>query len=88
VSEYQQRDNSGSLFKNDRRDKDTQPNARGKALIDGVAYEVSAWTKKDRNGNPWQSLSFKKMDAQARQEHVETTRRGSLKDQLNDEVPW
>ena len=85
---YEQRDNTGSLFKNDRREKDTQPNARGKALIDGVEYEVAAWTKKDRNGNPWQSLSFKKADQQSRQEHVKTTRRGSLKDQLDDDLPW
>lgn len=58
---YEQRDNSGTLFKNDRREKDTQPNARGSALIDGVEYEVSAWTKQGRNG-PFQSLSFKRKE--------------------------
>ena len=50
---------SGSLFKNTRKETDTQPNATGTALIDGVEYFVSAWTKKDKNGNPWQSLAFK-----------------------------
>lgn len=56
---FQHKENSGSLFKNAKRDKETQPNARGDALIGGVLYEISAWTKKDKNGNPWQSLSFK-----------------------------
>lgn len=56
---YEQRDNSGSLFKNAKREKDTHPNARGSAKIGGVDYWVDAWTKKDKNGNPWQSLSFK-----------------------------
>lgn len=59
---FQHRDNSGSLFKNTRREKESQPNARGEALIDGVLYEVSAWTKKDKNDQPWQSLAFKRKE--------------------------
>ncbi len=55
---YQQRENSGSLFKNDKREKDSQPNAKGSALIGGVEYWVDAWTKEGKNGK-WQSLSFK-----------------------------
>lgn len=60
---YEQRDMSGSLFRNDKREKDTHPNARGSAMIGGVEYWVDAWTKKDKNGNPWQSLSFKAKEA-------------------------
>lgn len=60
---YEQRDMNGSLFKNNKREKDTHPNAQGTAMIDGVEYYVSAWTKKDKNGNPWQSLAFKRKDA-------------------------
>ena len=56
---YQQKDNSGSLFKNDRREKDTHPHATGSALIDGVEYWVSAWTKEGAKGK-WQSLAFKR----------------------------
>lgn len=59
---YELREGQGSLFKNDRREKDTQPNARGTALIGGVEYEVSAWTKEGRAGK-WQSLSFKPKQA-------------------------
>lgn len=62
---YEQRENSGSLFKNDKKTEEKHPNARGSALVGGVEYWVSAWTKKDRNGNPWQSLSFQKKDEQA-----------------------
>lgn len=57
---FETREGSGALFKNSKRDKDSQPNARGECRIDGVLYEVSAWTKKDKNGNPWQSLAFKR----------------------------
>ena len=65
---YQHKDNSGSLFKNLKREKDTHPNATGSCMIDGVEYWVSAWTKTGENG-PWQSLAFKRKEE--RQEKAE-----------------
>jgi len=59
---YEQKDMSGSLFKNQKREKDTHPNATGTAMIDGVEYWVSAWTKYDKNENAWQSLAFKRKE--------------------------
>lgn len=61
---YEQRDNSGTLFKNDKREKDSHPHATGKAMIGGVMYYVSAWTKEGSKGK-FQSLSFKPVDEQA-----------------------
>lgn len=58
---YEQRDNSGSLFKNDKRETEKHPNATGKAMIDGKMYWVSAWTKEGASGK-FQSLSFKLME--------------------------
>ena len=59
---YVQKENSGSLFKNDRKETDNHPHMKGDALIDGVQYWLSAWTKTDKNGNKFQSLSFTKKD--------------------------
>ena len=58
---YEQKDNTGSLFKNDRREKESHPHAKGSATIDGVEYWVSAWTKEGQKGR-WQSLSFQRKD--------------------------
>jgi hypothetical protein len=58
MAKYEQRENSGTLFKNDKREKDTHPHATGSALIGGVEYWVSAWTKEGKNGK-FQSLAFK-----------------------------
>ena len=61
---FEQRDNSGSLFNNKKREQENHPHATGSAMIAGVNYWVSAWTKTDKNGNKWQSLSFKAKDQQ------------------------
>jgi hypothetical protein len=62
---WEQRDMTGSLFKNDKKESEKHPNAKGSCMIDGVEYWMDAWTKKDKNGNPWQSVSFKRKDKQA-----------------------
>jgi hypothetical protein len=55
---YELREGQGTLFRNDKREKDSQPNARGEAMIGGVVYEISAWTKEGKKGK-FQSLSIK-----------------------------
>jgi len=60
---YELRDNSGSLFKNDKKEKTSQPNARGRAKIGGIEYFVDCWVKEDKNGNRFQSLAFKPIEA-------------------------
>lgn len=61
MGKFEQRDNSGTLFKNEKREKETHPHATGSAMIDGVEYWVSAWTKEGKNGK-FQSLAFKKKE--------------------------
>jgi hypothetical protein len=59
---YEPKDLTGSLFKNDRKEKDTHADYRGSALIDGDEYWLDAWINKDRNGNSYMSLKFKLKD--------------------------
>jgi len=60
---YEQRDLSGSLFKNDKREKDTHPNLTGSIMIDGKEYWLSGWTKERANGEKWISLAAKPKEA-------------------------
>jgi hypothetical protein len=64
------KDNSGSLSKNDRKEKETHPDIKGKATIGGVEYWVDGWAK-ETDGRKWYSLSFKPKDA-TRQEAAPT----------------
>jgi hypothetical protein len=52
------KDNSGSISKNPRKEKETHPDIKGKATIGGVEYWVDGWAKENENGK-WYSLSFK-----------------------------
>ena len=44
-------DNSGALFTNHNRQKESHPNVKGRAMIGGVWYWVSGWTKLRPNSN-------------------------------------
>ena len=59
---YEQRDMSGSIFVNRNKETDRQADRTGSCMIDGVEYWVNGWMKKDKNGQPWMSLSFKRKD--------------------------
>lgn len=89
---YEQKDNTGTLFKNDRREKETHPHAKGSALIDGVEYWVSAWTKDGAKGK-FQSLSFQPKEKQESREPAPVRRdrddaRTSYGTDLDDEIPF
>ena len=66
MADFVQKELSGSMFKNQKKLTDQHPNMTGSALIGGVEYWVSAWTKTDKNGNKWQSLSFSRKDQPTR----------------------
>lgn len=56
---YVQRENTGSIFQNDRKEKESHPDFKGTALINGVTYEIGAWKKTSKTGKEFTSLSFK-----------------------------
>ncbi len=57
----EQRELSGILYKNDRKEKDNHPDLTGSIMIKGVAYWLSAW-KKDTGKGPFYSIAAKPKD--------------------------
>ena len=55
---YEQKDNSGSIWVNDRKEKDTHPDRTGTVKVGGKDYYISGWLK-EANGKKFMSLSFK-----------------------------
>jgi hypothetical protein len=58
----EKRDNSGALFKNDRKEADNHPDYTGNAMIDGKEFWINAWLKDGAKGKYF-SFSFKPKDA-------------------------
>ena len=76
-------DNSGSISKNTRKEKDTHPDIKGKATIGGVNYWVDGWAKTGENG-PWYSLSFKVRE----DKQPETKPRAKMNADGGDDIPF
>ena len=56
---YEMKPSSGSLFKNDRKEKETHPDYKGKVMLpNGEVRWLSGWKKQTASGDGWLSLSI------------------------------
>ncbi len=85
---YEQRDLSGSLFKNDKREAENHPNLTGTVMIGGVEYWASGWTKVRNNGDKWISLSFKVKEQRGGGGAQHTPQPAGFAVDLDDDVPF
>ena len=62
---YETKDNTGSLFRNNRKEKETHPDYSGTVRIDGHDMWISAWLREQKDGTKYFSLAFKRKDGTA-----------------------
>lgn len=65
MSDYQHRENSGSVFKNENKATENHPEYKGSAMINGQEMWVSIWVKKPEGKKPFLSLSFQNKEGQS-----------------------
>lgn len=58
--------NSGAIFANDRKEKDTHPDRTGSINVEGVEYWINGWLKRTNDGKPFLSLSVRRKDKGAK----------------------
>ena len=81
----QQYDNSGSLWKNDRKERDSHPDLKGSITVDGSEYWISAWTKTGQKGK-FLSLSVQRKEQAAPKAKAKAE--PELVEDLDDDIPW
>jgi hypothetical protein len=62
---YETKDNTGSLFRNGRKEKETHPDYNGSVRIDGTDMWISGWLRETKDGQKYFSLAFKRKDGTA-----------------------
>ena len=62
---FQQKPNSGSLFKNNKKSKENQPDYSGSCLIGGQEMKIGAWLKTSKKGEKFFSMSFQPSQQQS-----------------------
>jgi len=63
MSDYQNKDMNGSVFKNTYKKLEKQPDYTGNAKIDNVNYKIAMWIKVKKDGNKYFSCTFQKADS-------------------------
>lgn len=84
---FEQKDNSGAAFVNDRREKDTHPHYRGQVMVDGKEYWVSLWVKKagEKAKNPGQKFLSIAFTDKGEQSTIPQSQAEAL---LDDDIPF
>lgn len=55
----EQKNNSGAIFKNDKKTADNQPDYRGKIVVDNKEWEISLWLRESAKGTKYFSAAIK-----------------------------
>jgi hypothetical protein len=89
---FEQRPNSGAIFNNGKKEKDSHPDMRGDFNIDGQKYSISGWWKTGKKGE-FLSVSIQEWKAPelSKQVEVKPTRKQPVvtrDDFPNDEIPF
>lgn len=61
-AKYEHKRDRGSLFDNDRKEKETQPDFTGSINVNGTIYWISAWKEMTGSGKRKLSLSVKEQE--------------------------
>ena len=79
------KDNTGVLFKNDKKLNDNHPDYKGSITVDGIEYWISSWIKQGKNGK-FMGLAVTPKEDQGAKPAPKSS--GSGFDDMNDDVPF
>lgn len=87
MSNYQPKDGSGALFKNDKGDNPARPDYRGDVMVGGVLYELSAWIKPLPSDSTKRFMSLSAKPKEARQQQAQPQRQAPRQQSRDESEP-
>ena len=82
MSDYDN-NNTGALFKNDRKETERHPDYNGSCEVNGVEMWMSAWIKTSKKGDKFMSFSFNPKDQQSAPKPAQTPA-----NDFDDDIPF
>ena len=76
-------DNSGALFKNDRKEQEKQPDYKGSLTVNGSEYWISAWLNESKSGQKYMGL---KVNLKEQQQAQAAPKNDAV--EFNEDVPF
>jgi hypothetical protein len=76
--------NSGVLFKNEKKDTDKHPDYTGKINVDGTDYRLAAWVREGKSGK---FMSIKVSEFTQKQD-VKPTKKSAAIEDLDSDLPF
>ena len=82
----EQKNNTGAIFKNDKKTAENQPDYRGKMMVDGKEWEISLWVRES------QASGLKYLSAAIKEPYVKTEQSATVQtpkqDDSDDGMPF
>lgn len=75
----EQKNNTGAIFKNDKKTAENQPEYRGKMMVDGKEWEISLWVRES------QASGLKYFSAAIKEPYVKPTEAAAVQTSKQDE---
>ena len=83
---FEFKENTGSLFPRIDKENDRQPDATGRAKIDGQMFKIAAWNRESSSGIEYSSLVFTLESASKPKEGPEPPKQAKL--DYDDNIPF